>query len=213
MTTDKPDTPEAVEECDAADAAVDVDAQDAAEAARRGELKRIVEALLFSSPRPIKARQLADASGARDGREVRSIVKELAAEYDAAERAFAVEEVAGGFQLMTRPEFAQWVRQLHSTQQQDTLSKAALETLAIVAYRQPVNRADVEDIRGVQCGQVLRALVDRRLLRIVGRSEELGRPLLYGTTRQFLQAFGLRSLSDLPRKAQFGLPARRQGSE
>jgi len=182
------------------------EAELAQRAAQRARLRRIIEALLFSSDRPISSKQLADASGAADGREVRSLVRELQREYEQQERAFGVEEVAGGFQVMTRPEFAEWVSRLHSSQEKETLSKAALETLAIVAYRQPITRAEVEDIRGVQCGQVLRTLTDRRLLRVVGRAEELGRPMLYGTTKQFLQAFGLRSLSELPRKRQLGLP-------
>jgi len=182
---------------------------------QRAHIKRILEALLFTSDRPIRARQLADAAGAADGREVRRLLRELRSEYDEQGRAFALEEVAGGFQLMSRPEFAPYISRLHDTQQRDSLSKAALETLAIVAYRQPITRAEVEDIRGVQCGQVLKGLVDKRLLRVTGRSEELGRPLLYGTTSRFLEVFGLSSLSDLPKKSKFGLPAapKKEGGE
>ena len=110
-----------------------------------------------------------------------------------------MEEVAGGFQLLTRPKYAPWLRRLHSIPLEVRLSAPAMETLAVVAYRQPVLRAEIEAIRGVQCGEVLRQLIERDLVRIVGRSEELGRPLLYGTTRQFLQVFGLRHLEDLPR--------------
>ncbi len=182
-------------------------AQQAAEQQEhRARLKRVLEALLFSSDRPIHARQLAQAAGAADGHEARSLLKEMQAEYDEQGRAFAVEEVAGGFQLLSRPEFAPYISRLHESQQQESLSKAALETLAIVAYRQPITRAAVEDIRGVQCGPVLRTLVDRRLLRVTGRSEELGRPLLYGTTSQFLQVFGLSSLSELPKKRKLAPP-------
>ncbi len=171
-------------------------------------VKRVIEALLFSSARPIGAGRLAELSGAADGNQARRIVAELREEYEAAGRAFAVEELAGGFQLLTRAEFAPYVSRLHSRQQQETLSKAALETLAIVAYRQPITRAQVEDIRGVQCGHILRSLVEKRLIRVTGKSEELGRPLLYGTTRQFLEAFGLKSLKDLPRRRDFGRVAR-----
>ncbi len=196
------ETPSAEEQ-----AAAEQAAREAAEQQeRRAGLKRILEALLFSSDRPIGTRQLAQASGAADGREARSILKEMQAEYEEEGRAFAVEEVAGGFQLLSRPEFAPYISRLHESQQQESLSKAALETLAIVAYRQPITRADVEDIRGVQCGAVLRTLVDRRLLRVTGRSEELGRPLLYGTTSQFLQVFGLSSLSELPKKKKLAPP-------
>jgi len=107
--------------------------------------------------------------------------------------------VAGGFQLMTRPKFVPWLRRLGSAPAEVRLSAPAMETLAVVAYRQPVLRADVEAIRGVQSGEVLRQLIERDLVRIVGRSEELGRPFLYGTTKQFLQVFGLRHLEELPR--------------
>jgi segregation and condensation protein B len=174
-------------------------------------VKRVIEALLFSSARPIGASRLAELSGAADGNQARRIVGELREEYDAARRAFAVEELAGGFQLLTRAEFAPYVSRLHSRQQQETLSKAALETLAIVAYRQPITRAQVEDIRGVQCGHMLRSLVEKRLVRVTGKSEELGRPLLYGTTKQFLEAFGLKSLKDLPRRRDFGRVGRPAG--
>jgi segregation and condensation protein B len=186
------------------------EAEAAGGAVERKALKRILEALLFSSDRPVTAARLAELSGASDGREVRSAVQELQQEYEAGARAFGVEEIAGGFQLLTKAEFAPWVSRLHASQEQDTLSKAALETLAIVAYRQPVTRAEVEDIRGVQSGHLLRSLVERRLLKVVGRSDELGRALLYGTTRQFLQAFGLRALKDLPKRAEFALPQRPQ---
>jgi segregation and condensation protein B len=170
------------------------------------QVKQIIEALLFSSDRPISSSRLAEISGATDGRQVRTIARELQHEYDAEGRAFAIEEIAGGFQLLSRPEFAPWVSRLHNRQQQESLSKAALETLAIVAYRQPITRAEVEDIRGVQSGHILRSLVDKRLLRVTGKSKELGRPLLYGTTRHFLAVFGLRSVSELPKRKEFGLP-------
>jgi segregation and condensation protein B len=119
--------------------------------------------------------------------------------YDAEGCAFRVEEVAGGLQLMSRPKFAPWLRRLQAVPIEIRLSAPALETLAVVAYRQPVLRAEIEAIRGVQCGEILRVLMERDLVRIVGRSEELGRPFLYGTTRLFLQVFGLRHLDELPR--------------
>jgi len=168
------------------------------------EVKRAIEALLFSSERPLSAGRLAELSDAADGRQARDIVRQLREEYEAAGRAFSVEEIAGGFQLLTRPEFAPYVSRLQNRQQQESLTKPALETLAIVAYRQPITRAALEDIRGVQSGHVLRSLVEKRLLKVTGRSEELGRPLLYGTTRHFLEVFGLRSLSDLPKRPEFG---------
>jgi segregation and condensation protein B len=169
-------------------------------------VKAVIEALLFCSERPVTAARLAELAGAADGRQARAVVLELKREYDEQGRAFGIEEIAGGFQLLTRPQFAPHVSKLHSRQQQESLTKAALETLAIVAYRQPITRAAVEDIRGVQSGHLLRALTEKRLLRVVGKSDELGRPLLYGTTRYFLEAFGLRSLGDLPKKPEFGPP-------
>ena len=147
----------------------------------------------------MSSRKLAQLAGLADGTKARTLVRTLNRVYDAEGRAFRVEEVAGGFQLMTRPKFAAWLRRLHSTPVEVRLSGPAMETLAVVAYRQPVLRADIEAIRGVQSGEVLRQLIDRDLVRIVGRSDELGRPFLYGTTKQFLQIFGLRHLDELPR--------------
>jgi segregation and condensation protein B len=134
-----------------------------------------------------------------DGTEARTLVRTLNRLYDEEGCAFRVVEVAGGFQLMSRAKFAPWLRRLQAVPTEVRLSVPALETLAVVAYRQPVLRADVEAIRGVQCGEILRQLMERGLVRIVGKSEELGRPFLYGTTRQFLQVFGLRDLDQLPR--------------
>jgi len=186
----------------------DAAAPDAREATGGLPLKSVLEALLFSADRPVSVSRLAELSGASGAREVRSVLAELRQDYERAERAFAVEEIAGGFQLLSRPEFDPWIARLHDRQQDDTLSKAALETLAIVAYRQPITRAEVEDIRGVGAGHILRSLVDKRLLKVAGRSEELGRALLYGTTNQFLEAFGLRSLKDLPKRTELAAPLR-----
>jgi len=158
-----------------------------------------LEAILFLSREPLGSRKLAQLAGLADGTKARTLVRGLNRRYDAEGSAFRVEEVAGGFQLLTRPKYASWLRRLHSIPLEVRLSAPAMETLAVVAYRQPVLRAEIEAIRGVQCGEVLRQLIERDLVRIVGRSEELGRPLLYGTTRQFLQVFGLRHLEDLPR--------------
>jgi segregation and condensation protein B len=193
---------------EAADEAVEAATADEAERTEedRAQLKLVIEALLFSTDRPVNASRLAEAAEARDGREARSIVLELRDDYDAQGRAFAVEEIAGGYQILSRPEYGPYIARMQSRQRQDNLSKAALETLAIVAYRQPITRAALEDIRGVGCGSMLRQLVDRRLLRVVGRADELGRPMLYGTTRQFLEAFGLKSLEDLPRRGQLAMP-------
>lgn len=170
------------------------------------EQKAIVEALLFSAAEPIGARKLADLSGARDARAARKMVDALREEYDAGGRAFTVEEIADGYQLLTRPDFHAWVSKLRRRQQEETLSQAALETLAIVAYKQKITRADIEDIRGVQSGYILRSLIERSLVCVTGRSEELGRPLLYGTTDTFLEVFGLPSLKALPKLEELTPP-------
>jgi segregation and condensation protein B len=157
-----------------------------------------VEAILFMSREPISTRKLANVAKLADGTEARTLVNLLARRYEQRGSAMQVVEVAGGIQLFTRPGIADWIRRLHGESEEIRLSPPAMETLAVVAYRQPVVRAEIEAIRGVQCGEILRVLMERDLLRIVGRSEELGRPFLYGTTKKFLQVFGLRRLEQLP---------------
>ena len=131
-------------------------------------------------------------------KQVRDSVEALNGEYEKTGRSFRIESVAGGLQILTLPEFNEDIGRLKGVRNQAKLSQAALETLAIIAYRQPILRADLESIRGVACGEVLRGLMERRLVRIAGRAEELGRPMLYGTTKEFLEIFGLASLDDLP---------------
>ena len=162
-----------------------------------------LEAAFFLAREPQGSRRMAQLTGLADGTKARTLVRTLNRLYDAEGCAFRVEEVAGGLQLMSRPKFAPWLRRLHAVPVEVRLSGPAMETLAVVAYRQPVLRAEIEAIRGVQCGELLRQLMDRDLVRIVGRSEELGRPFLYGTTRRFLQIFGLRHLEELPRPDLF----------
>ena len=130
-------------------------------------------------------------------------VADLNRQYREQGRAFAVEEVAGGYLIFTLPEYAGWVRKLKKKEEENLLTPAALETLAIIAYRQPITRAEIDAVRGVQSSAVLGSLLDRRLVRIPGRSEALGRPLLYGTTREFLKQFGLACLKDLPKVEEF----------
>ena len=154
---------------------------------------------------PMATRKLAQLAGLEDGTRARTIVRRLNRLYDAEGRSFRIVEVGGGFLAMTRAKFAPWLRRLHGTQGEIRLSGPAMETLAVVAYRQPVLRADIEAIRGVQCGEMLRQLMERDLIKISGRSEELGRPFLYGTTKYFLQVFGLRHLDELPKLDQFSL--------
>jgi len=157
-----------------------------------------LEAVLFLAREPLSTRKLAKLTKLADGTEARTLVKKLARRYDQCGRALQVVEVAGGFQLLTRPQLAPWISRLYGGAQEVRLSGPAMETLSVVAYRQPVVRAEIEAIRGVQCGEILRVLMERDLLRIVGRADELGRPFLYGTTKKFLQVFGLKRLDQLP---------------
>jgi segregation and condensation protein B len=167
------------------------------ELARDARLAR-VEAALLAADEPLTPRRLAVVAELKDTAEARMIVERLQALYQKDDSAFQVEELAGGFQLLTRPEFHPWLARVRRLNVDLRLSGSARETLAIVAYRQPIGRAEVEAIRGVQCGEVLRQLMEKGLLRIAGRDDSLGRPVLYGTTRRFLQYFGLNSLRDLP---------------
>jgi segregation and condensation protein B len=171
-----------------------------------------VEAVLFAADEPLTARRLAITAGLADGVEARRLVRKLQGLYDADGTAFQIEEIAGGFQLLTRPEYHPWLLRLRRTGTELRLSPAARETLAIVAYRQPIMRADVEVIRGVQCSEVLRQLMEKGLVRIAGRHDSLGRPVLYGTTKKFLQVFGLKSLRDLPQVEPLPAPAARPES-
>lgn len=172
----------------------------------RAELKRIIEALLFASNEPLSASRIASVVGDATPGEVKKTVEELRDEYERAGRGFGVEEVGGGYLLLSRKELAPYIQRLRRQETARKLSQASLETLAIVAYRQPVSRAEIEAIRGVQCGGVLQTLLDSKLIRIVGRGPGLGRPLLYGTTRRFLEVFGLSSLKDLPRAEELKRP-------
>ncbi|MDP7376694.1 MAG: SMC-Scp complex subunit ScpB, partial [Pirellulaceae bacterium] len=164
---------------------------------RRVRRKRL-EAILFIAREPLNARKLAQLADLKNGTEARALIRRLNQHYRRNVRSFRVERIGGGYQLLTKPEFAGWLRRLNNQNQSLGLSSPALETLAVVAYQQPILRAEVESVRGVSCGEVLRQLMDRNLVRISGRSEELGRPFLYSTTRQFLSMFGLNSLDDLP---------------
>ena len=162
---------------------------------------RWVEALLLTSDRPQPEARLAEMLElGDDGRDrVLEAIESLNAVYDETRRSFRAERVAGGWQLLTRPELGDVLEAATERRQSNRLSPAAIETLSIIAYRQPIMRAEIEAIRGVASGEVLRGLLERRLIRIAGRAEELGRPMLYGTTSEFLHVFGLAGLNDLPR--------------
>ena len=158
----------------------------------------LLEAALLIADEPLPIRKLVELGGLHDSAAARRMLKKLQAHYDADGSAFELEELAGGFQLMTRPEYHRWLTSLRRSQQELRLTPASRETLAIVAYRQPIMRADIEAIRGVHCGETLRLLMEKGLVKIAGRHNSLGRPVLYGTTKRFLQVFGLKSLKDLP---------------
>src|SRR5262245_47421620 len=163
----------------------------------REQERRIVEAIILASAEPIAPARIAAVLPSCNPSQVRAIVDELNAEYAEQRRAFEIWEVAGGYQLRSLPEFAPYLRQIQSTRPL-RLSPASLETLAVIAYRQPVTRAEIEHIRGVDVGAVLRGLLDRQLVRIAGHREVPGRPIVYATSRRFLEVFGLAKLGDLP---------------
>ena len=158
----------------------------------------IIEAVLFATESPLPAAKIAQILGFGDARVVKKQIAALNERYEGTSAAFRIEELAGGFQMLTLPAYHQWVSRLHSVRRETKLSPAALETLAVVAYKQPVLRADVEAVRGVAVGDILNRLREMGLVKIVGRAEVIGRPMLYGTTRRFLEVFGLASLDDLP---------------
>ena len=169
----------------------------AGEGLRSEKLGRL-EAALFVADGALSVRRLAQVATLADTAEAKRLLDELNEYYDASGSAFRIERVASGFQLLTRPAYSNWLRRVHERQSELKLSPPAMETLTIIAYRQPVTRADVEAVRGVQSAEMIKQLMERGLVRICGEEDTLGRPYLYDTTRQFLEVFGLRSLDDLP---------------
>lgn len=160
---------------------------------------QIVEAVLFAADAPLTADEISRADESLDEDQVEQAIRFLRAEYDDAERSFQIAEIAEGYQILTRPEFAPYLERFDNVPRPSRLSGPALETLAIIAYRQPIGRIEIEYVRGVGAAGVLKTLQDRELIDVVGRAEGLGRPVLYGTTQKFLEHFGLKSLEDLPR--------------
>ncbi len=170
---------------------------------------RGVEALLFATPEPLTAAQIGRATGL-SADEVRSVISELQNAYDRERRAFEVVSVAGGYRLMTRSDMAPFLQRLRRHREASKMTQAAVETLAVIAYRQPITRAEIESVRGVNCGEILRGLLERKLIRIMGRADSLGSPLLYATSDEFLKHFGLASLQDLPKAGELGGSADRR---
>lgn len=163
------------------------------------ELKRIIECLIFIANTPITLEGLKELlDGVEvDKKELESLIEELIVEFNTLNRGFYIAKVSNGYQFRTREEYAPWIRKYLKVKPQK-LTKPALETLAIIAYKQPVSRAEIESIRGVDSGGVLKTLLERRLIKIMGRLEVPGRPLVYGTTREFLELFGLKDIKDMP---------------
>ncbi|MGB6009949.1 MAG: SMC-Scp complex subunit ScpB [Desulfobacterales bacterium] len=161
------------------------------------DIKNIIESLLLVTEEPLTIDRIKNILIEPGRKEIQNALTELSAEYEARKGGFLLREVAGGYQIRTRPEYREWIKRLiHSKPLR--LSKAALETLAIIAYKQPIIRSDIEHIRGVNCGGILRMLFERKLIRILGRKEIPGRPIIYATTKQFLETFDLKDLKDLP---------------
>jgi segregation and condensation protein B len=161
------------------------------------DIKNIVESLLFVADEPLTIDRLKKIITGAESQELREALEELAADYETRQGGFYLNHVAGGYQIRTRPEYKEWIKRMLQPKPL-RLSKPALETLAIIAYKQPVIRSDVEHIRGVDCGGVLRVLLERKFIRVLGRKEIPGRPLIYATTKRFLEVFDLKNLKDLP---------------
>lgn len=176
-------------------------------------LAKLLEAALFASPRPIPTDELAALDAEASPAAVQSALDELREHYDVDGHAVELVDAGGGWQILTRPEYTEAIERAQMAQRPRRLSPAALETLALVAYRQPIGRTEIEEIRGVDVGSVLKSLHERGLIDVVGRSEALGRPLLYGTTSAFLEQFALRHLEELPRTDELAIALRVRESE
>ncbi|MDD5687125.1 MAG: SMC-Scp complex subunit ScpB [Elusimicrobia bacterium] len=162
------------------------------------ELKKTIEVLLFVSQGPMKIETIASITGVKSEDEIKKTIQELSEEYESRQSPFYIVEIAGGWQFSTKREYAPSIRKLYKEEITLKLSTSALETLAIVAYRQPITRAEIEQIRGVEVSAVLKSLVEKNLARISGKKDTIGTPFLYGTTQQFLIYFGLKSTEELP---------------
>jgi segregation and condensation protein B len=165
----------------------------------REEAKRIIEALLFISGKPVTIKDFQEIIEEYEAPTLQEILEELGAEYKNEGRSFGLAKISYGYQLLTNPQYAPWINKMQLARNHKTMSRPALETLAIIAYRQPIIRAEIESIRGVNVDGVLRTLLERNLIRVAGRQSSPGRPLLYATNEEFLRYFGLKEISELPR--------------
>jgi segregation and condensation protein B len=168
-------------------------------------VESVIEAVLFASDEPLTEARLADIVEVTI-KQVRQHIENLNTRYQTNNHAFRIEQIAGGYQMLTLSSYNHWLKRLLRARKDSKLGPAALETLAIIAYKQPVIRADIEAVRGVAVGEIVRSLMDKGLVKIVGRAEVIGRPMLYGTTKRFLEVFGLNSLKDLPKAEELKKP-------
>lgn len=162
------------------------------------ELKSIIEALLFVSEKPLSLDKIKEVLEDGDKKDLKNVVNELIEDYQKRDSGLQITEIAGGYQICTRAGYSPWIKKMNISKFKIRLSPAALETLAIIAYKQPVIRAEIESIRGVDAGGVLKTLLEKKLIKILGRRQTVGKPIVYGTTIEFMQHFGLKNLSDLP---------------
>jgi len=161
------------------------------------EIKTVIEALIFASDMPLSLDKIVEVLQADDRAKIRGLIMELIGEYEGRQGGILLQEVAGGYQFRTRADLASWIKRLKGGKP-SAMTPAAMETLAIIAYRQPIVKAEVDKIRGVDVGGSLKTLLERKLIRIIGRKDVPGRPMLYGTTKKFLEVFNLKDLSELP---------------
>jgi len=171
----------------------------------KSELKSIVEALIFASDRPLNVAEIKEVLTESDEESIRQFIKELNQEYNDTKRSFSIQEVASSFRMVTKPEYSRWLKEFYKSRMKERLSRPSLETLAIIAYKQPVIKPEIEALRGVNVDGVIVTLLEKNLIKIAGRKDTIGRPLLYATTDEFLHHFGLSSLSEMP-----GLPEVKQ---
>ena len=169
-------------------------------------LETVIEAVLFASDEPISPKRLVDVAEAGSVKDVNACVRAMNKKYRDGGRSFRIEKISGGYQMMTLSAFNPWITKLIKVRSDNKLTPAGLETLAIVAYKQPIMRADIEAIRGVASGEILRNLMYKGMVKIVGRAEVIGRPMLYGTTKKFLDVFGLNTLKDRPKIEELKAP-------
>jgi len=175
--------------------------------------RSVIEALLFTSDKPLTIEQVKNVLDNLDAQEIRAELTAMNQEYEAENRGIRITEIAGGFQMITSPQLAPFLKKLYKQRNVERLSKPALETLAIIAYKQPLTRGDIESLRNVNIDGVMKSLADKDMIRVTGRKKAPGRPKVYGTTRQFLEHFGLKSLDELPKIENFSTLAKEKEEE